>query len=530
MRMGFPKIAALLRVVLPAVCLWLSVSVPAQAGSITNVTVSPTRLIVRGSGGAGDTLLEASPVGGTSRVSAVVDRMPESGAFERSIPRFDGARDRVYSGFALGSAGTNDSPRFAEDWIERPAIPSIFPNTQSKKGLQVQMVEDAIKLGVKHAALNYNLGQMVDLSAAPGNIEWVSDGETYRFHRGYIEHTDRQVKALSDQGITVSLIVLSYRGGNEALNRILLHPSCSPASPNGLGAFNTATPEGYRHLKACMEFLSRRYSGAERPFGTVQNYIVGNEVNSHWFWCNMGRVSMEEFALDYLRAVRLFHTATRKYSDQARVYVSLEHHWNIRYPGGAADQTFPARPFLEFFAAQARAGGDFDWHVAFHPYPENLFECRTWNDKSATRAEDTPRITFKNIDLLPRHLRRPEMTWRGQPRRVILSEQGFHSKPTPEGEALQAAAYCYAYRKVASLDGIDAFIYHRQVDHRDEGGLNLGLWRRNLKNGSAADPDQPKPIYEVFRQADTPEWENGFRFALPLIGISAWENLDLGRP
>ena len=32
-----------------------------------------------------------------------------------------------------------------------------YPATASKKGLQVEMVDDALALGVKHAALNFNL-------------------------------------------------------------------------------------------------------------------------------------------------------------------------------------------------------------------------------------------------------------------------------------------------------------------------------------------------------------------------------------
>ena len=37
-----------------------------------------------------------------------------------------------------------------------------FPTPASKKGLQVQMVDDALSLGVKHAALNFNLAQLVE--------------------------------------------------------------------------------------------------------------------------------------------------------------------------------------------------------------------------------------------------------------------------------------------------------------------------------------------------------------------------------
>src|SRR5215212_9206350 len=42
--------------------------------------------------------------------------------------------------------------------------PDPFPVIKSKKGLQIQIVEDAIELGVKHAGLNWNLAQMIDLS------------------------------------------------------------------------------------------------------------------------------------------------------------------------------------------------------------------------------------------------------------------------------------------------------------------------------------------------------------------------------
>jgi len=214
----------------------------------------------------------------------------------------------------------------------------------------------------------------------------------------------------------------------------------------------------------------------------------------------------------------------RRISSSARLYLSLEHHWNIRYPGGNAQQSFAGRPFLVEFNRRAREQGNFEWHVAFHPYPENLFEPRTWNDQSATtNVLTTPRITFKNIELLPRYLARPEFACRGQPRRVILSEQGFHSSDGPDGELRQAAAYAYAWRKIVNLDGVDAFILHRHVDHPHEGGLNLGLWRRNTSDRNSAAPAAKKKIHEVFRLADTPGWKEAFQFALPVIGWERWD-------
>lgn len=224
---------------------------------------------------------------------------------------------------------------------------------------------------------------------------------------------------------------------------------------------------------------------------------------------------MKEFAVDYLRTVRLTHGAIRRQSSWARVYLSLEHHWNIRYPAGNPEQSFPGRPFLDYFAAEAREQGDFDWHLAFHPYPENLRDPRFWEDKSATPDPDTPRITFKNLEVLTAFMRTPGMLHQGKPRRIILSEQGFDTPKTPDGETIQAAAYCYAYKKIEALDGIDSFILHRHVDHRQEGGLLLGL--RRWGEGRP-----PKKIYECFRLADTPQWEQAFQFALPIVGLKFW--------
>lgn len=395
-----------------------------------------------------------------------------------------------------------------------------YPAAASKKGLQVEIVEDALALGVKHAALNFNLSQLVAPQGDTNQPGWEHDGRQYHFRHSYLEAMDRSIKTLSDQRIIVTLIVLTYQSGNPEVDRILIHPRCETNAPNRLGNFNTVTEEGRRWLAATLGFCAERWSRPDRKFGRVAGYIMGNEVNSHWWWANMGRVAMEEFADDYLHTVRLAHTAIRRQSSWARVYVSLEHHWNIRYAAGDERQAFPARAFVDYFARRARDGGDFDWHIAFHPYPENLFEPRFWNDKSATtNVLTTPRITFKNIELLPAYLRRPELLFNGQPRRIILSEQGFHTPEGTEGETIQAAAYCYAYKIVERLDGVDAFILHRHVDNAHEGGLLLGLRGNKAKDGDA---HPKKKIYDCFRAADTPEWEKAFEFALPIVGLQNW--------
>lgn len=406
--------------------------------------------------------------------------------------------------------------------LSAQSVSEPFPKSTSKKGLQVQMVDDALALGVRHAALNFNLAQLVDPRGDTNNLSWEESGRLFRFQRGYVEALDHQIKTLSDQGVVVSLILLNYVSSDPEIRSLLLHPGYDARCPNHLSAFNTSTPQARDWMSASIRFMAQRWSRPDARYGRVWNWIVGNEVNSHWFWANMGRVGMESFADDYLRVVRLVHRAVRSQSLNARVYLSMEHHWNIRYPGGDDQQAFPGRLFLDYFARKAREEGDLDWHLAFHPYPENLFEPRSWQDKTATSDwRTTPRITFKNLECLMEYLDQPTLRFQGQRRRVILSEQGFHTPDGPDGETVQAAAYCYAWNRVRKLDGIDAFILHRHVDHRDEGGLRLGLWTR--RSDSVATPDRKKPIYEVFRQADTSEWQQTFQFALPIIGISKWD-------
>jgi hypothetical protein len=518
----------------PAVfILFAAFSSLAQSG-VTNVTAAGDEIIVQGrSSGASTAIIELAPseTMAAGRTNKPLAFFRGETNFTLRVARVQNSRDLTYSSFAAIDPANADrffgTNRFIEKIGGLPRNEESFPTAASKKGLQVQMIDDALALGIKHAALNVNLISLIELTNRPGCIHWTrNEHEHFYFNASRIEALDRQVKTLSASNVVISLILLSYASSRPEVNKVMLHPSYNVKAPNHLAAFNTATLQGVTYLSACFEFLAERYSRVDLRYGRAVNFIVGNEINSHWFWYNMGAVSMEELAAQYLRAVRICHTAVRKYSAHSRVYLSLEHHWNIRYPGGNERQSFAGKPFVDYFNRCATAQGNFDWHIAFHPYPENLFNCRTWNDKTAMPGEETPRITFKNLAVLTTYLQRSELLFEGQPRRVILSEQGFHSSDKPDGELLQAAAYAYAYYRADHLPGIDSFILHRHVDHPAEGGLRLGLWRRNENTSNNAPPFIKKRIYEVFRKADTTDWEAAFAFALPVIGIKSWTEMS----
>lgn len=396
---------------------------------------------------------------------------------------------------------------FAQTLLAQNTDP--FPKPPNVKGLRVQMVDDALKLGIHHAGININLTALYTAKSKPEQGDFV-------WNDSYLASLDRQIKPLSEKGILVYLIIIAYPSKNPAIDAITLHPGYrkdyqfTVAAPNTTNAF----------FPAVMNLIAERWSGAHPAHGRIWGWIVGNEVNSHWLWNNMGFATIENAASEYERAVRLAHTAIRRHSQNARVYLSFDHHWSVRIHGISSQEAAPAREFIDSFARLARERGDFDWHIAWHPYPEDLGNPRAWADKNVTHADDTTKVTFKNLEVLAKHLERPELLFAGKTRRIILSEQGFQTLLKPDGEQLQAAAYAYAWEKIATLPMIDAFIYHRHVDHAHEGGLRLGLWR-NAPH-SVADPYSKKLLYDLFQKAGTPAWREAADKLLPVTGLKTW--------
>ena len=384
-----------------------------------------------------------------------------------------------------------------------------FPTPPNQKGLQVQMVEDALVLGIHHAGINMNLTALFDPKSKPESGEFV-------FNQKYLASLDRQIKPLSDAGIVVYLIIIAYPSKNPAIDAVVLHPGHRKDYKFTVGAVNTTN----RFLDAVMSMLAERWSGAHPEHGRVWGWIIGNEVNSHFLWNNMGLVPLKTAASEYEKAFRIAHLAIRRHSQNARTYLSSDHHWSAGMHNVSPQEATPGRDFLDTFARLVRERGDFDWNVAWHPYPEDLGNPRAWADKTVTHDDNTNKVTFKNLEVLPQHLARPELLFDGRPRRIILSEQGFHTLLTPDGERLQAAAYAYAWEKIQTLPTVDAFIYHRHVDHAHEGGLRLGLWR-NAPH-SVADPYSQKLIYELFKKAGTPEWRAAANALLPVTGLKVW--------
>jgi len=419
-----------------------------------------------------------------------------------TLPRYINGKDGLYLKYIPDCPDAEDGIKYVGEYAFASENNYAYPEAATKKGLQVAMVQDAVELGIKHAALNINIGNCLLPHKTEGCIIYPYEGKEYYISEKEIASQDARIKELSDNGIIITMILLnakSWAGVDfpAEMKDVLMHPDYDDEGT--ISAFNVMTEAGIDAYRAWIEFIAGRYTREDQKYGRIAGFIVSNEINSQWVWGNAGEKACADYMYEYASALRVAYLAGVKTYNNMRTYISLDHWWT-----GAHDETNPLRFYgsracLEYLNKYCAAEGDFWWNIAFHPYPENLFFPDFWNDATAEFNNGTKRVTFKNLEVLRDFLYEKGNMYGDTRRRVILSEQGFNSHFTPHSEILQACAYGRAYKAVMEIPEIDSFILHAHCDNRYEFGLNLGLWRRE-KEGSGM--EAPKPIYWVFKQID----------------------------
>ena len=498
---------------------------------ITTITADQEQIEIQGSCSKPTTLqvYEYFPFEAAETVGerAPIHSASSQTTFTLSFPRFDGKRDRLYSQFVVRVDGGEllSGVRYVTELQDIAAYDYPYPQVDSIKGLQVRDVDDALTLGIRHSALNLNQANIMRLHPDDNTITYTMDGHEFYFDEDVLKAFDEDVKTLSDNGTIVNLILLNSkvwakRTMDVDMESVLLHPDYDPEGR--ISAFNVVTEEGLRYYQAFIEFVAERYSRSDAQYGRVSGYIIGNEVDAQWIWCNAGEKTVEEYVREYAIAVRTtFYAARKKYS-QARVYLSLTHHWTYPHTDNPK-RTYRGRDVMDKFHQLGVEQGDFDWSVAYHPYPEDLFDAEFWKDEKAWDSPDSYLITFKNIHVLPQYMSQTPLQFNGQIRHIILSEQGFHSDETEASEQTHAAAYALAYWKLKQLPEIEAFIYHAHVDHREEFDLSLGIRRRDKSSDLANAPGEPKPTWFVMRDIDGPKYDDIIQDSRDFIGEDYWQ-------
>lgn len=436
-----------------------------------------------------------------------------------TIPRFVNGRDRATSRWLPVTAGDQRQPlgpaAYASDWStpRREFSRRVADGIKGVGGLRVPLPDGhpVFDLGVKHATVNIVVSGLIRPAARslpPGWTRWTFEGQAYALNSAYVDRLDRTIGPLSKQGILVSAILLIGNGRDEQgwPRSRLTHPSARASGIFAMPAMNSEA--AVRMYGGIMHYLSERYTQPEQPHGRIVNWILHNEVNQAGAWTNMGDQPLPRYVETLQRSARLVYHTARLFDPQARVFLSLTHHWKKQ---SAGEGTYVTRELLDLFARAARVEADFEWGVAYHPYPEPMFHPDVWNNK-VTFDADTDYITPANIEVLVAYLNQPRLHWQGRTRGILLSEQGVNSLSlSAADQKMQAAGIVYTMSRIKQLPAIEAYHYHNFYDHPDaEGGLLLGLRDRQTN---------PKQAWRVYRAFESDREASVFEEYWPVIPL-----------
>ena len=403
------------------------------------------------------------------------------------------------------------------------SLPELRP--RSRKGLGGfgldRPFSDIDDLGVSAVTVNIVLNGFMSTLPGPGRSPFEHLGRTWYTDDNAVSQMDATLLAAASRNLLVSAIILLGQPGNAPATEFVRMEAHPDADPSGIFAMPAvSTRDGVAAYTAALNFLARRYGRPDGRYGRIHHWIMHNEVNAGWTWTNAGDKSVLLYMDLYERSMRAAYLIARQYNPRARVFISLEHHWTEK----PSLHSYAGKEMLEILAKYSHAEGDFDWGRAFHPYPQNLFDPRVWRDTDVDFTFNTPKITFKNLEVLDAWMKRPEMRYLGtRVRKTHLTEQGLNSPDYADASLQnQAAGMAYAWNKLKRLDSIEMFDYHNWVDNRGEGGLRIGLRRFP---DDKEDPLGRKPIWTVYRSLGTDSEDAATGFALPLIGIKSWEEV-----
>lgn len=404
------------------------------------------------------------------------------------------------------------TPRYITNPEAIARYSSVFQQPKSIKGLLVDPYRlsgsELDDLGVKQAAYNVPVARLLGPTTNPSypSIQYTYDGRTYTFNGQVVAEYDIIFGTLTAKGITTTAIILN---NYSSAYQQLIHPQARGGGSAPYYMFNGAEESGVEYMAAIATFLAERYSGSQH--GRISNWVIANEINARKEWNHMAYVDVETYVEEYARAFRVFYNAIKSVSSSARVYISLDQQWDRNIKNNT---NYDGRDILDVFNRNISSKGNLDWGVAQHPYNVPLTEARIWKaSKYVNHSAGTSMITMENIDVLVNYLRQDQFRKEdGSVRSILISELGYTSSA---GEALQAAAFAYAYYKMEAYSEIDGFLLNRETDAGEEVAQGLAFGLTNAGGGH-------KQIYNVFKYIDTPERDNYTNFAKDIIGISSW--------
>ncbi len=328
-------------------------------------------------------------------------------------------------------------------------------------------------LGIKQMVYNLYMGDIVGPSSDPSapTTEFAYDGQTYQFNTAALSQYDGFVHWCQANNYQLTMTILNNK---TAAGADLIHPLSRDAHVCPGYAMNTKENGGTQHLKAVAAFLARRYSGGS--IGTVDNWVIGNEINARTEWYYMNSTNIELNVSEYVKAFRIFYNEIKAVNANARVYTSFDQEWNRKSNPGC----FLSKTYLDRFNYYMLREGNVDWSLSVHPYNAPLFDPYAWKQQSqyVNTTLATPYITMENIYILTDYMCQASfLNPAGAVRQISLSEIGYTSS---FGEDAQAASITYAYTMAENNPYITSFILFRETDDAHEMESHIAQGLKNL--------------------------------------------------
>ncbi len=507
------------------------------ASEITKVEVEESKISVEGKIASSGSvyLCEVAPYQDvTEEVSFETSILLKSKKFEKELDRFVMRKgvnyDRLLSKWVLAEKTATgykliSHARYPDEIKSKYTYPKEV--AKGRKGIGGFSTnrghnEDLDELDVTSATVNIWFSKFMFTKPAPDRIEHVYNGKSYYFGSKQVAQFDSTFSLTARKGIVTAAILLVDKAEtipDPEIGRLLQHPDMDPAGIYSMP--NMTNPASVDCYAAALDFLASRYSRADKKYGRCNHWIMHNEVDAGWVWTNMGEKTALIFMDTYIKSMRMCYAIARKYNPNSEVFITLTHYWAwTSHP-----RFYPSKDLMEILIQYTKTEGDFEWAMAHHPYPQSLMEPKTWLDKQVDFTFNSPLITFANLEVLNSWIKRPEVLYKGKYKRTLwLSENGTNSRTYSDQDLKeQAAGFAYTWKKMKVLDAIDGFQWHNWIDNRREGGLRIGLRRFP---DDETDPGGKKPVWFVFKAADTPEEDKVFDQYKEMIGIKDWSEVQ----
>ena len=416
--------------------------------SINSCTISGDQVVVNVSAGTlpssddGKYYLYADEVYQDGTVGTVVATTERAGNATFTFPlNFYSAESNLSKKFLVAVKSGGSMVQVSDEhYITNPeaiATKTVARNDHGMKGILPNSADEATfkDLGIAQMVYNLYMGDIVGPGDGSNVVHFSYNGVDYQFNGAALAQYDGFVRWCSINNFQLTMTILNNK--TEA-GADLIHPLSRDEHVCPGYAMNTKEDAGTQHLKAIAAFLAQRYSGG--AYGTVDNWVIGNEVNARTEWYYMNSTNLELNVSEYVKAFRIFYNEIKAVNANARVYTSFDQEWCRKSNPGC----FMSKEYLDRFNYYMNREGNVDWSLSVHPYNAPLFDPYAWKQQSqyVSPSLNTPYITMENIYILTDYMCQASfLAPSGNVRNISLSEIGFTSS---FGEDAQAASLTYA--------------------------------------------------------------------------------------